>query len=217
LLNFLKFLFYYNKMASNTTVNANRVNANETHSNNLMLNGGISGNYISFLYKLETNLAAATAIATAGTTANLLSNHVHTSAANGDNDLTLTLPAAVAGSYIVVRQITEAFDGADKSVIINCASGETFVAGQRLIAEGGGAHGTLSAASYSTGDAVVGTGSLATDNRFAVNNGGTDHFNWGSVGSAIYLYAPEDGKWLVNVHAVALNNGNVGSMTFSTV
>ena len=197
-------------MASNTTVSANRVNANEMHSNNLILNGGVSGNFLDFHHNLETNLAAATAIAEAATTATLKSNHVHTSAANGDNDVTLTLPAAVAGTHIAYRQTAE-FDGANKSVIVNCATNNTFVAGQRIVAPGQGSQGTVIASAHSQPAA----GTTASMNRLTINNAATANFNWGATGSAIHFYAPEDGKWLVNIHSVANGTGAGGSIIFT--
>ena len=64
-------------MATNTTLNANRINSNEIYTNNLMLNGGISGNYLSFLHKLETNLTSATVIGDNDSTATLKSDNLH--------------------------------------------------------------------------------------------------------------------------------------------
>jgi hypothetical protein len=199
-------------MASNTTVTANRVNANEMHSNNLILNGGISGNFLDFHHNLETNLAAATAIAASATTATLLSNHVHTSAADGGRNITLTLPAAIAGTHIAYRQTAE-FDGGNFNVIVDCATDETFVTGQRIVAPGQGSQGTVIASAHS--QPAAGTGS--TMNKLTINIAATTHFNWGAEGSAIHFYAPENGKWLVNIHSVANGTGAGGSIIFTAV
>jgi hypothetical protein len=195
-------------MASNTTVNANRVNANEMHSNNLILNGGISGNYLSFLHKLETNLATATVIGANDATATLLSNNLHASLCDGGASLTLTLPAAVAGSYIVYRQ-TAAFDDATSSVIVNCAAGETFVAGQNINVPSGGTGGSA------FGPSTPAAGSAVASNIFTLAIVDTTDNDWGEIGSALYFYAPENGKWLVNVHAVAGGAGGNSTMVFS--
>ena len=129
-------------------------------------------------------------------------NTIIDSAWDGTNDMdNIILPAATVGNYVVIRQTAEA-DGANKSLIVDCASGETF-AGDDVLSIG-------------TGTAAQSDVSAATDTRLTIGNGGTSNYGWGAVGDSVVFFCRTAGKWNVKIGSCGGNGtGAGGTVAFS--
>ena len=138
----------------------------------------------------------------------LRNNSVIESLWDGSVEVTVTLPAALAGSVVVIHQNAVA-DGGTGDLNINCGSGDVFVTNSCVN------YGITSATALSTTDLLI--FSAQGNNQLTVLNG-SSAINAFDIGSMLYFNCTDNGFWHVSHELRGVDDVTAANaLSFSTV